>query len=121
LDAKAGSQRFPKSLRLRTRPEFLRVQDRGRKVAAGPLLGLWLPAPGRPARLGITVSTKVGKAVVRVRIRRRLREIFRHHQGLLPQGVDLVLVARSSAAEASFAELREAFEQIARRVRQEAR
>ncbi len=56
-------------------------------------------------RLGLTVGTKVGKAVVRNRIRRRLREIFRLHEGEFRQGWDLVVVARSRAAEAAYGEL----------------
>ena len=49
---------------------------------------------GRPTRLGITVSRKVGKANVRNRVKRLVREAFRLHRPHLPEGVDLVLVAR---------------------------
>ncbi len=56
-------------------------------------------------RLGLTVGAKVGKAVVRNRIRRRLRESYRLHEGEFRQGWDLVVVARSRAAEASYREL----------------
>lgn len=58
---------------------------------------LVLPQPR--ARTGITVSGKVGCAVVRNRIRRWVREYVRHHKADLPAG-DLVLVARGSAAAA---------------------
>jgi ribonuclease P protein component len=108
---------FPKSLRLQKRREFLRVQERGQKVAAGPLLGLALPNERGVTRLGLTVTTKVGNAVVRNRIRRRLREIFRKRRGQLPVGIDLVLIARASAAEAGFEELAASFESIAQRLR----
>ena len=55
------------------------------------------------ARVGITVSRRVGNAVVRNRVRRRTREILRHHRALLCSGYDLVVVAFPRAATASFA------------------
>ena len=63
----------------------------------------------------MTVSSKVGNAVVRARVKRRLREIFRRRRALLPAGVDVVVVARSAAASASFEELRRCFEDAAGR------
>lgn len=93
------------------------MQDRGAKVSLGPLLGLALPNNRGWTRVGFTVSTKVGNSVVRNRIRRRLREIFRKRRGELPVGIDLVLVARASAADADFDELSRAFEGIARKLR----
>ncbi|MFZ5439862.1 MAG: ribonuclease P protein component [Myxococcota bacterium] len=106
--------RFPKEVRLRKRSEFLRVQDKGFKITADCLLCLVLPnARGeRVTRLGLTVSTKVGNAVVRNRIRRRLRELFRTQKASLPGGLDMVLIARNSAAEADFARLSRAFDRV---------
>ena len=112
-----AGERFPNSLRLRRRREFLRVQERGRKITAGPLVALALPRGDQPTRVGLTVSTKVGGAVVRSRIRRRLRELFRKRRGELPPGIDLVLIARASAAESDYDALRRAFEGIARKLR----
>jgi ribonuclease P protein component len=112
-----GGQRFPKSLRLRTRPEFLRVQDKGEKVAQGPLLALALRNGRDQTRLGLTVSTKVGNAVVRVRLRRQLRELYRRRRGEWPSGLDVVLIARSSAAGADYDTLAKAFDGLANRLR----
>jgi ribonuclease P protein component len=103
---------FPKEVRLRRRPEFLRVQDTGRKVTADCLLALVLPNGRQVTRLGLTVSTKVGNAVVRNRIRRRLRELFRRRRAALPGGLDMVLIARQSAAEADTPRLTRAFERV---------
>jgi ribonuclease P protein component len=111
-----GAFSFPKEVRLRRRSEFLRVQDKGHKVTADCLLCLVLPN-GRAdgvTRLGLTVSTKVGPSVVRNRIRRRLRELFRVKKATLPKGLDMVFIARSSAAEADFARLAKAYERIER-------
>ena len=67
-------------------------------------------------RLGLTVSTKLGHAVVRNRMRRRLREIVRLNDGRLQNGYDIVLVARSAAVEADFKALTRAFLTAADRV-----
>lgn len=97
---------------MRRRAEFLRVQETGRKINADCLLALVLPNGREVTRLGLTVSSKVGNAVVRNRIRRRLREIFRHGRHALPQGLDMVLIARQSAAEAEMPRLARAFERV---------
>ncbi len=68
-------------------------------------------------RLGVTVSRRVSRrAVDRNRIKRRLREIFRRERGVLPDGVDVVLVARPAALDASYETLRSAFLEAARRL-----
>jgi ribonuclease P protein component len=70
-----------------------------------------LAAPRRNAdqhqhpRLGITASRRVGPAVVRSRVKRRIREWFRHHREDLPVNRDIVVIARSSAATAPWAQL----------------
>lgn len=63
---------------------------------------------GKP-RLGLSVSKKVGTAVKRNRVRRRLKEIFCSSAVGLPDDVDFVISARPLAAEASFEELTEEF------------
>lgn len=56
-------------------------------------------------RIGLTVSRRVGNAVLRNRIKRRVREWFRMHREELPRGVDLVVIARRGAAELGSREL----------------
>ena len=67
-------------------------------------------------RVGLTVSTKLGHAVVRNRVRRRLREIVRHNASCLPSGYDIVVVARTAAVEAEFAALEKSFRLLAGRL-----
>ncbi len=110
------AERFPKSARLRKRRDFLRVQERGTKVAVGSLLALVQRNEGGVTRLGLTVSSKVGNSVVRNRIRRTLRELYRKRQGSFPAGLDLVLVARASAKDAGFARLAQDFERVVAQV-----
>lgn len=56
-------------------------------------------------RVGITVSKKLGKAVVRNRVRRRIREAYRLNEERFESGYDIVIVARSHAVEVSFQKL----------------
>ena len=60
-------------------------------------------------RLGITVSKKLGHAVVRNRVRRRLREIYRLHEDRISTGLDIVVVARVKAAHADYWQLDASF------------
>ncbi len=81
-------------------------------MSAGPLVGLVAPSPDGATRLGLTVSSKVGTAVVRNAVRRRLREVFRKRRERWPGGMHLVVVARPSARESSVAELSRAAEAL---------
>lgn len=64
-------------------------------------------------RVGITVGKKLGHAVVRNRIRRRLREVYRLHEDAFIPGWDIVVVARSRAISASFSQLTDAYLSLA--------
>ncbi len=99
----------PRPGRLTRRAEFLHVAAKGRRA---PMPGLVLQALKRgdnaPARLGFTVTKKVGNAVIRNRTRRRLKEAARlllRDQPLA--GADLVLVGRDTTRSRDFAALRE--------------
>ncbi len=88
---------FPKRARLRKRSEYVDVQQRGRKVQSDHFLLLWLRRDGVGTRVGITVSSRVGTAVVRNRLKRWVRELVRRDPRDLPEG-DLVVVAKTSAS-----------------------
>ena len=103
----AASRSTP--VRLKRRAEFLRVAARGRKV---PMPGLVLQAMARPdgaaARIGFTVTKKVGNAVVRNRTRRRLKEAARLQLQEQPvSGVDLVMIGRDGTRSRDFRLLRD--------------
>lgn len=94
--------RLRKRARLTLRSEFLAVQQRGKKVHAGHYVVLALPNGLGHPRLGVTVSTRVGTAVVRNRLKRWVREAFRAHARDLP-AMDLVVIGRPSARAAGLA------------------
>lgn len=88
---------------------FRRLYAKG-KSAVGPAMVLYCRKNGRKEnRLGFTVGTKLGHAVVRNRVRRRLREIARLNAPRLQPGWDIVVVARLRAIEAPYAKLEKAF------------
>ena len=64
-------------------------------------------------RVGLTVSKKLGHAVVRNRIRRRLREVYRLHEDQFQPGWDIVVVARSRCVNATFDALTKAYLSLA--------
>ena len=91
--------RFGKAARLTLRREFLAVQGRGQRLHAGAYLVLALPNDRGRARLGVTVSSKVGNAVIRNRVKRWVRVAFREVGARLP-AQDLVVIARAAAPAA---------------------
>ena len=66
-------------------------------------------------RVGVTVSKKLGKAVIRNRVRRRLREVYRLHESRFLPGWDIVVVARGRAVDASFSDLTRAYLSLAKK------
>lgn len=104
------SFRFRPDVRLRSRREFVAVQERGRRVAARYLTMLALPNTLHRNRLGVVASRRIGGAVVRNRVKRRFREIFRHLQPDRAEpstrpGLDLVVIARREAGGAPMKQL----------------
>ena len=89
--------------------EFRRIYAKGRSGVSPYLVVYCRPNRRKNNRLGVTVSAKLGHAVVRNRVRRRLREIFRLSQPEMKQGYDIILVARSCAVTATYRELTKAY------------
>ena len=90
---------WPKESRILRSREFRRVQKNGRKWKSRDFLFLYLPNQKNQVRIGLVVSKKVGNAVVRNRVKRRLREIFRSKIHSYLKGVDIVVIVFSSFVE----------------------
>jgi ribonuclease P protein component len=96
-------------MRLTDSPEFERVYRQG-TAYRGKLFAVHaFPNEHGTPRLGLSVSRKVGNAVTRNVVRRRLREVFQSCVSGLSENLDLVVSARPAAAEATFEELQEEF------------
>lgn len=103
--------KFTKSLK--ENYEFRRLYAKG-KNAASPYLVLYCrKRRGEGNRLGITVGKKIGKAVQRNRVRRRIREIYRLHEHQIDEGYDLVVVGRTRAVFSTYRQLDSAFLKLA--------
>jgi ribonuclease P protein component len=110
------SLKFGKTRRLTRASEFRRVREHGR-VVRGNLFSLAVLKGESSAavRAGIITSRKLGRAVVRNRVRRRLREIVRRHQHDITAGSWMLIIARPSAAIASYHRLEEEWLHLAKR------
>lgn len=100
------SERLTAAEKLTRRSEYQRCYREGRRRHGAFVTLFAAPAPADHPRLGITATRRVGSAVVRNRLKRRVREIYRRWSGRteLP-AVDLVVHLKPEAARASFAEL----------------
>src|SRR5437660_12627306 len=107
---------FPENRRLTRPAEFEHVKKNGR-VHRGRLLviSVVLLNDAGPFRAGVITSRALGSAVVRNRVRRRLREIVRKNQREIADGVWIVTIARVSAAGASYRELEAEWLRLAKR------
>ena len=92
-----------KAVRLRKHAQFSRVQSKGRRIGGKFLIVFFAPSSFLGVRFGLTVSKRVGCAVVRNRVKRRLRDILRQNKNQLdPAQLDVVCIARAEAAKASY-------------------
>ncbi|MEO2001663.1 MAG: ribonuclease P protein component [Pirellulales bacterium] len=94
--------RFQKKLRLLRTTDFRRVYAQRQSVAIGPLVmyGAHQATKRSYPRLGISVSRRVGNAVVRNQWKRRLREAFRMVKQKFPEGFDVVVIVRATGKPA---------------------
>jgi ribonuclease P protein component len=102
-------QRLKFSASLKNNYEFRRLYAKGKSASSQYTAVYCRKNKRRVNQLGITVSTKIGKAVQRNRVRRRYREIYRLNEDKFDAGYDIVIVARAKSTTARFGELEKDF------------
>lgn len=110
--------RFGKGDRLRKRPEFLQLGDRGKRLFSRHFILVFDRSQHPDSRLGITVTKKIGPAVTRNRLKRICREFFRRHRDLLGAAYDVHIIARRAAATATHEELDRSLDTLFTQIRQ---
>ncbi|HEX8917887.1 MAG TPA: ribonuclease P protein component [Chloroflexota bacterium] len=106
---------LPREHRLTRSRDFVRVRRRGRSVGSGLATLYIVPAENDTVRVGFSVSKRVGKAVIRNRVKRLLREAVRRQLLSIRPGCDLVFIARPSAAQATYRQVLDAVSYLLRR------
>ena len=89
---------FGKAYRIRKRSEFVRLARLGKKTENKHFIAIFAPGTQKKTRLGTTVSKRVGKAVVRNRTKRFIKEFFRLKRQQLPGEWDINIIAKKDAA-----------------------
>lgn len=108
-----ASFKLGRERRIRRRSDFVRVQSKGERATSRHfVLLVCAQEPGTDerqvaSRLGIVATRKVGDATMRNRIKRLCRECFRLWPGFVPDGIDLVVIARDGASELTLAHVRD--------------
>jgi ribonuclease P protein component len=134
-------ERLTKAERIRQRAEYLHIQGRGRKLHTPNFIcfgilrqpeakadakadarpentpDIEVAARPAPSRLGVTVSKRVGGAVVRNRVKRLIREAYRRDKVAFPVGTELVVVARPEAAKVAYAAVVAELAEVGRRIK----
>jgi ribonuclease P protein component len=112
----SSDQSFSKAKRLRRTEEFTAVKFQGKTYRGSLLiLGVLVQKDEKAFRVGLITTKRLGGAVVRNLVRRRLRDVVRKEQSRLLAGFWIVLVARSAAARASYRELKDEWLRLAER------
>jgi ribonuclease P protein component len=98
--APGAGQRLERGARLRNPRDFQRVNRTGIRRSSPHFVAVVAPSRGAASpKLGLAVSRRVGNAVARNHVKRRVREWFRRTRRALPDATDWVVIARAGAAE----------------------
>ena len=103
--------------RLKKNEDFRRIYKKKRSMANKLLIIYILENKYEYNRIGFTVSKKVGKSVIRNRVKRILRESYRLNEEKILQGYDIIIVARNTASKASYKEIESAMLHLFRKMK----
>lgn len=121
--AEGSDERFRRESRLRSSLDFARVRRRGKRQQGRWLMLAYLrradapDATSLPSRFGLSVSKRVGSAVQRNRVKRRLREAIRRRLWKTLPGWDMIVTARPEAVNAEYTDLADEMQELLTRAR----
>ncbi len=98
------------TISLKENRDFRRLYSRGKFYADKSVAIYFMYSKNNFRRLGLTVSTKIGKAVTRNAIKRKFREVYTIYEEQLPANIDMVIVARAKIHDVQFSDLKNSFE-----------
>jgi len=102
-----GSFSLPKCERILNRNDFVNLNRLGKRQQTAHFTIIFMKNDLGITRLGITVSRKVGNAVRRNKLKRRIREFYRLHKSYFPRGFDIVIAAKRGAVDMGFFKIKE--------------
>ena len=103
-----------RAVTLKENYQFRRLYQKGASAVGGGMVLYCRKNNLGHNRLGVTVSVKLGHAVVRNRVRRRFRELYRLHKPEMQPGFDVILVARGRAVRSTYQQLDETYLRLLR-------
>ena len=107
-----GNFSFPKTQRLLRHSDFVNTNRSGKRLYTRHFIVITGKNGLANTRLGVTASKKVGNAVKRNRAKRLIREYYRLNKARLPQGHDIVVIAKKGAGDLNFRKAAEELEKI---------
>ena len=114
--SRQACHRLSSKERLHNRKDFLRIYSQGKRIYTATLVAYFLHNKLDQHRLGVTASRKIGKAVTRNQIKRRIRELFRTCKSPATPCFDIVVNVRKAAARAPFARLKDDYLKVLGRI-----
>lgn len=109
--------KFKKNNRLKSKQGFQAVYTKGRTVLDGMSVFYILPQEEESVKIGLAVGKKLGCAVIRNRVKRLMREVFRKHLAEIKKGYHIVWVARRKLTKADYKTFERVFLRLAKRAK----
>lgn len=112
-----GGDNMKKTTPVKKNYEFVRIYKKGKFFPGKYIVIYVMNNKTGTNRLGITANKKIGKSVKRNRVKRLIRESYRFYEEYIPDGLDIVFVARSTETEYGFAEIRKEMKFLLKKMR----